>query len=83
MPAYLPGLDHLLGEMLTGGFIAVETMQSQQMFRVGPHAPTTEAVPQEDVQRATETLRAIAILSEERAQAGLEEIAHEHYELIP
>ena len=80
---YIPGLDHLLGDMRTRRFIVVETMRGQQVFRVGPLAPSTDLAPPEDLRRARETLRAIEILGEERAHADLKEIVHESFGLLP
>ena len=69
--------------MLTDGFISLDTILIQEVFRVGALAPTTDSAPPEDVQRAKETLRAIEILGDERTQVELEELIHERYELLP
>lgn len=84
---HMPGLDHLLGELVTASFLAPpETVKGKQVFGIGPKAPFTAdikaALSDEDERRLKETLQALEAFGEERARLELDAVSHATYELV-
>ena len=82
LPQFVQGLDGLLDQLQTTGFIRVQTTKHRQVIRLGPNAPDTAAAPAEDIARVRETLDAFRIVGEDRASVIVPLLVTERYELV-
>jgi N-6 DNA Methylase len=82
LPQFVHGLDGLLDQLQTTGFIRVQTTKHRQVIRLGPNAPDTAGAPAEDIARVRDTLDAFRIVGEDRASVVVPLLVTERYELV-
>jgi hypothetical protein len=70
---HVSGLDQMLGAMAANGLIAIATRSGRQFIQAGPSAPPASVYPADDLVRAQEAIKAVAVLKDRRLR--LEDVA--------